>query len=60
MLAVYAIARLLQVPLEATTLSYRWILLLIISLPAIGVIAYLAIDLILGGSTMPQLPQMPR
>ena len=52
MLAVYAIARLLQVPLEASPLERRWIGLLSISIPAILIIAFLALDLVLSSSNV--------
>lgn len=48
--AIYAIARLLQVPIEASTLNNRWIWLLLISVPALIAIGVLALDLLLSGS----------
>ena len=42
LIAVYAVARLIQVPLEAVDWKQRWMVLAAVSVPAIGVIALLA------------------
>lgn len=57
--AAYAIARLIQVPIEACGLSYRWGILLLVSFPAIGVILYLVIDLLMNAAKAPTLPGLP-
>jgi hypothetical protein len=53
MIAVYAVARLLQVPLEQSGWPKRWIVLLVISVPAIGAIALLAADLVMNAGSQP-------
>jgi hypothetical protein len=50
--AVYALARLIQVPVEHWETKHRWTLLLI-SLPAIAIIALLALLLMASGLSTP-------
>lgn len=58
--AVYAIARLLQVPIEALPIKARWLLLAIISVPAIIAIAYIAASLVLAGADIRLPSDLPR
>lgn len=58
--AIYAVARLLQVPIEASHIKYAWIWLLLISVPAILGVTFLAVSLLLSGvDVRPDVPEMP-
>jgi hypothetical protein len=48
--ATYALARLLQVPIENSRSEVRWVALLVISIPSMLVISFLALDLFISGS----------
>lgn len=47
--AIYAIARLIQVPIEASSSTNRWVWLLLIALPAVAAIGLLGLELLFSG-----------
>ena len=53
--AIYAIARLLQVPIESSASTSRWVWLLLITLPAIVAIGFLGVSLVVVGTDLSPL-----
>lgn len=58
MVATYAIARLVQVPIEAASFRQRWLVLALVSAPSILIIGYLAVELLFSGSSV-ETPRLP-
>jgi hypothetical protein len=50
--AVYAVARLVQIPIEASGFPRRWLALLVVSLIGIALIGFAFVDLMMRGTDL--------